>query len=294
MLEAQHSGEEKKEEDFKSRLPHIPKRKAGLDDDVKIFDKIRVRDIKVLPGENAGVAKIEESVPEKPVEKTVDSPIIPIETQSSQAISETGSANEQDIPIIENIETETTAVAHSETPGVPKEEQLLGGVDYFEIPASVEPVTSVRDVKAVEEESVPIEHLEMEPAEVTDVTAEEPIRIGKTEESLDSVPEHPSIALIQVEEDVLNANEQAELQDSEEPIAQEIPKEVFPSVQEIVIEQVPQAVAPTTKEQDDSVPSGEPLTLAEVPHSDSVAPHPKTRWKLWKEKIQGFIKKLFG
>ena len=54
MLEAEQGLlEEKKEEDFKSRLPHIPKRKAGMDDDVKIVPKKRTREIKVRHNEEA-------------------------------------------------------------------------------------------------------------------------------------------------------------------------------------------------------------------------------------------------
>ncbi|HTY38143.1 MAG TPA: SMC-Scp complex subunit ScpB, partial [Bacteroidota bacterium] len=52
MLEAQQGLDQpKKEEDFKSRLPHIPKRKAGLDDDVKILPRKRTREIKVRQAE---------------------------------------------------------------------------------------------------------------------------------------------------------------------------------------------------------------------------------------------------
>jgi len=49
MLEAQHAAEKLKREaeDFKSRLPHIPKRKADMDESVQIVPKERTRDIKV-------------------------------------------------------------------------------------------------------------------------------------------------------------------------------------------------------------------------------------------------------
>lgn len=53
MLEAAAGAEEMKreEEDFKSRLPHIPKKKAELDEEVKIVPKARRRKIAVRTGD---------------------------------------------------------------------------------------------------------------------------------------------------------------------------------------------------------------------------------------------------
>ncbi|MBI3579454.1 MAG: SMC-Scp complex subunit ScpB, partial [Ignavibacteriales bacterium] len=56
MLEAQQGleGEKKKEEeDFKSRLPHIPKRKPGIDENVQILPKRKQREIKFRSDEGA-------------------------------------------------------------------------------------------------------------------------------------------------------------------------------------------------------------------------------------------------
>jgi segregation and condensation protein B len=68
MLEAQAGAEQtrRKQEDFKSRLPHIPLKKSGLDEkDVKIIPHRRLREIKIIPMEErkaleeAGQEKIE-------------------------------------------------------------------------------------------------------------------------------------------------------------------------------------------------------------------------------------------
>jgi len=68
MLEAQAGAEQarKEQEDFKSRLPHIPKKKSELDEkDVEIVSHKRTREIKIMPVEErkaleeAGQEKIE-------------------------------------------------------------------------------------------------------------------------------------------------------------------------------------------------------------------------------------------
>jgi len=68
MLEAQAGAEQarKEQEDFKSRLPHIPKKKSELDaKDVEIVPHKKIREIKIMPAEErqaleeAGQEKIE-------------------------------------------------------------------------------------------------------------------------------------------------------------------------------------------------------------------------------------------
>jgi segregation and condensation protein B len=52
MLEAQEGGElmKKEQEDFKSRLPHIPKKKSELEEkDVEIIQNKKTRDIRIMP-----------------------------------------------------------------------------------------------------------------------------------------------------------------------------------------------------------------------------------------------------
>ncbi len=66
MLEAQAGAEQtrKEQEDFKSRLPHIPKKKSELDEkDVEIIPHIKMREIKIMPVEERKV--LEESGQEK-------------------------------------------------------------------------------------------------------------------------------------------------------------------------------------------------------------------------------------
>ena len=60
MLEAQEAAEAQRREaeDFESRLPHIPKRKPEIPDDVEIVPKKRVRQIRVRPQAEDGSAEL--------------------------------------------------------------------------------------------------------------------------------------------------------------------------------------------------------------------------------------------
>ncbi|MCX6144326.1 MAG: SMC-Scp complex subunit ScpB [Ignavibacteriales bacterium] len=292
MLEAQQGVEEKKEEDFKSRLPHIPKRKAGLDNEVKILPKKRVRDIKVLPADATGTDKTDAAASEQPVEEAVGTAVVPIADQKEPEITDGQPSILQEIPIIENDEAEASIDQPAVLPDVPNEVETSGSMKYFEISPSPEPESRREETDI--EEMAPTAHEQWQPSEVADMTAEEPTPERVVEEPSQSLPEPPSTSSIQVDEVSTKINQEPELQVSEEPIVQEVLEVIPQVVEEIVIQQVPQAVAPTTEEHDELALAGERQMLADEPHADSDTPHPKTRWKSWKEKIQGFIKKLFG
>jgi hypothetical protein len=53
-------------------------------------------------------------------------------------------------------------------------------------------------------------------------------------------------------------------------------------------------VSPIIEEHLEPTAAHKPQSPVDVLQAGSEVPHPKTRWKSWKEKIQGFIKKLFG
>lgn len=73
MLEAQEGAEKMKKEaeDFKSRLPHIPNRKADLDDSVQIIPRKQIRDIKVR---EEGEKSQQEEIPFEIRENEVEDP----------------------------------------------------------------------------------------------------------------------------------------------------------------------------------------------------------------------------
>lgn len=138
MLEAQAGAElaRKEQEDFKSRLPHIPKKKPELDEKgVEIVPHKRIREIKIMPMEGrkaleeAGQEKIEfisenTSVEEKlSVEKTSDEkthleafmvstqediPDAAIEQNASKQITEKQNVELQEEPTNDILESERT------------------------------------------------------------------------------------------------------------------------------------------------------------------------------------------
>jgi segregation and condensation protein B len=83
MLEAQAGADQmkKEEEDFKSRLPHIPKKKSEMDETVHILPKKRTRRINLrepeeqqkITFENVGVDQDADSIVESPATPAVDS-----------------------------------------------------------------------------------------------------------------------------------------------------------------------------------------------------------------------------
>jgi len=290
MLEAQQGVGEKKEEDFKSRLPHIPKRKAGLDNEVKILPKKRVRDIKVLPPEETADPKTEETVADLPVEEVAGTPALPVADQEESEILGPQPFTDQEIPIVEN--EKTGADRQIESLEAANDEEISVPVKLFET-TDLTVMDSLQEGQTVEEAALG-HHDESRTTEIVEPATEEELPKLSGEEHAEPLQEQPSIASIQVEEDAVKLNEQTELPVSEEPIVQEVFEEVPQALPENVIVQIPQVVAPTTEEPDQSVSAAETEQLAAETRADFAAPQPKTRWKSWKEKIQGFIKKLFG
>jgi segregation and condensation protein B len=290
MLEAQQGVEEKKEEDFKSRLPHIPKRKAGLDNEVKILPKKRVRDIKVVPPDEAETPKTEETVADLPVvEKELESPAMHVTDQKENEIIESQASELQEIPTIENSKEKVESIApttDSESPGP---------VKLFEM--HPRPDVDPTQFEMAVEESAQIQGIDAPTSEVIKPSTQVEGSAVEAENLPEASTQQLPIVAIQVEEDSLKASEGKELQVSEEPIVQEASEQI-PQVAEVievnVIDQIPLEVPPTTEEPDHLVTVAENQMQAEEASDDVAAPQPKTRWKSWKEKIQGFIKKLFG
>jgi segregation and condensation protein B len=106
MLEAQEGAElmKKEQEDFKSRLPHIPKKKSGLEEkDVEIIQSKKTRDIRIMPVVDRKL--LEEAGQETIIFNLEDMP--PVEQLPSPSVTEEESKVE--LPFIssqENIQEE--------------------------------------------------------------------------------------------------------------------------------------------------------------------------------------------
>ena len=176
MLEAQQGLDEvKKEEDFKSRLPHIPKRKAGLDDDVKILPRKRTREIKVRPIDETETAA-PEAIREEQAASDAPATVSTSELEDKTlVIPETPTADEQFVPTTENesVDEDLSAVADSivAEPSLTAEQSKYLSLTQAESPESeseAEPVNSQErpeEVIEVVPEVVP-STLEMPVAEV--------------------------------------------------------------------------------------------------------------------------------
>lgn len=115
MLEAQAGAEQaqKEQEDFKSRLPHIPKKKPELDEKgVEIVPHKKIREIKIMPAEDRKV--LEEAGQEKILftpENVVSETQLPIENIEQESYI---SIEDQKIEIPETTEKNIESISASE------------------------------------------------------------------------------------------------------------------------------------------------------------------------------------
>jgi len=169
MLEAQEGAElmKKEQEDFKSRLPHIPKKKSDLEEkDVEILQNKKIREIRIVPIverkllEEAGQETIKfnlEDVP--PVEKLlsqsviekepkVESPFISSQENSKEEIDEQDySAQGQDELLVES--TAEISQSEVELDDVPKQ-----AIEVDRIEVKTEDAFGLTEINAAAEENI--------------------------------------------------------------------------------------------------------------------------------------------
>lgn len=227
MLKAQEGAEKMKQEaeDFKSRLPHIPKRKADLDDSVQIIPRKRIRDIKVRAEREK--RQQEEISFENPENKVED----PKEIGSE--VDQTIEMRESDLTKAENFSLDTS--------------NILDLTESFII-SSHSNEDSIHDKK-----------LETAPSTMGEISHTIPSDVRDSVTDLESEYLH-------IESEVSNGNEGIE--DSISMTSSEEPAHLSASIPPTEISVRPES--------------------HHIPESGR-----KRKWQTWKEKIQGFIKKLF-
>jgi segregation and condensation protein B len=110
MLEAQAAAEQmKNEEDFKSRLPHIPKKKPELDDEVRILPKGRPQKLTVRPKEEVPATETAEAPSDR------DAPLTEIQPPPNETVAEPEASAgnvlaERDVPVAEEASAEVSRV----------------------------------------------------------------------------------------------------------------------------------------------------------------------------------------
>lgn len=192
MLEAQAGAEKvKDDEEFKSRLPHIPKRKPDLDKPVEIVQRNRNTGLKTLAAEERksseeeGQEKIEFTAqkPENSGENPAGEDEVIVETPTSP-IADTGTIQPMILPpAIERTEREIESI---ESPAVDKSEATPTEevIEFVEMPAHILE-TADRSPETVESHPV-----ETAPSAATDssLAAQETI---PTQPDAPGVPNHP-------------------------------------------------------------------------------------------------------
>ena len=251
MLEAQQGMEgAKTEEEFKSRLPHIPKRKAGLDDDVKITQKKRTREINVRPSDEPEAAQSEATKEEQPVTDVAGIGSTTVLEDQASVVIESAQTEQQDVPTIEkNLIVETSAL--DEEKGEAGQVSSGERSNYIGLTQPAEETVKGLQVDS-ETEPIPIEAQMVEIPEQGQI-----LPVGETSVEGRSTAGH----IDEVES---------------------------------TIDLIPQPVSPTVEEDSQGVAYSGREASSEVAPDKQTHPQPKTRWNSWKEKIQGFIKKLFG
>jgi segregation and condensation protein B len=169
MLEAQEGAEliKKEQEDFKSRLPHIPKKKSDLEEkDVEIIQSKKTRDIRIVPVvnrkllEEAGqetiifnsedVPPVEQlsSLPVTEEEPKVESPFI----SSKKNIQEEVDVQENSVQVPDELAVEPIAeISQSEVEVDLIPEQAI---EADRIKVKVEHAVGLAEVNAAEEENI--------------------------------------------------------------------------------------------------------------------------------------------
>ena len=294
MLEAQQGLlEEKKEEEFKSRLPHIPKRKAGMDDDVKIYSKKRSKEIKLRQSEEGSEKQGEETQegaqltltpeaaasiqPQEPIETgSVDSTAVspaPVAEEKAEE-PEIGSDQDQSLTDSSILAESLKYIDLTHAPAVEREDLEQTDAVTFDAEGD-KPAES----EAKNEDLRP-EIVSAGPAEIAEDVPFAPVEdsqaAGPTlQETSVAAPEEQSAPALSLTES--DASEVAQPESQEQTVADAVRTVGQASAADVEDRQTPEL--------------GRMPETAQDHHQD---PSSKSRWTSWKEKIQGFIKKLFG
>jgi hypothetical protein len=160
-------------------------------------------------------------------------------------------------------------------------------------------VEQAKYVDLVQATSVELEEAIEPTQELEDLTSPDtiapnfrPMEVTSAEEGEESIVESPVIEAAK-EEQTAEIVAQAEVPSDVSTPAEQAPIGTEP-IQAEAGEISPQSVSPTIEERPVTVSEAAPEMSESDIADQQNAPHPKTRWKSWKEKIQGFIKKLFG
>ncbi|HEY4613114.1 MAG TPA: SMC-Scp complex subunit ScpB [Bacteroidota bacterium] len=310
MLEAQEQAEKgkKQEEDFKSRLPHIPKKKPEMDDSVEILHKKLSRELSV---------KKEESQDEKPVQatlETVDSstPVTnnleveaPEVLEQSELQDPTENSSEdiiQDeiahLPATTPLADDSRGLIH-QTPATVSIEQDRAPDEAPQPMPEEQNQASVPQVEMTSTEE--ITDAGVEGSETVETASPQQEDIIETELNLTTSPvdEQPAAEIEMVTDLPVELNETQQVDVEPDIPEQEISETSITHEQQHATEEAPTESAPTVEVPPTPIPVAETAPPAMPPRVAPIvdqvrAPQPKTKWEQFKDTIRGFIKKVFG
>ncbi|MGH2568449.1 MAG: SMC-Scp complex subunit ScpB [Bacteroidota bacterium] len=330
MLEAQEQADKskKEEEDFKSRLPHIPKKKAEMDDSAAIVPRKQSRSLSVKKKnedpESTALEQRESTGTEQVISSHATSqdvdqqPAASVEPASGIGrVADDATANDQpaiDVPLNLSpvnlsleVEEATPAIGvHSEVP----QQDVLGekeeGLQEPEYEPLVEPVVEDGDVIVAELQMTEPDHVPAlqvtEIGEETDGTEvdEEQRAIHQQEEELipvdpqrEALPEEPVLPETLMEEErpeLIGEVEKLETLSLDTDPSVETPQSA-PTTGEVPSPQLPEIILPPVGAADATHEAAPPSF---APIDDEAREPTKSRWQQLKETIQGFFKKVFG
>jgi segregation and condensation protein B len=289
MMEAQEQAAaetaKKEEEEFKSRLPHIPKKKPELDGDVTIVPRKRSRAINVRQKDGEETSGQEQlPLSESPVEHPTSAGI-DLEERASPVPPTESSENPPYVRLIpESIE-------------VGKEPELDERADEEVVEALSQSTESLKETAAeIVEEGEGDSVIETQAIAGTDQALDQPETPTSVLE--EEKPQMHDVALIGgPRNDALLLGSFPAVESEGESQQSSAPEET-PRVEPVMESSEPQSVVGVPRDETHtSAPlaptSTADITLATVTE-DSLPTKQRSRWQTWKEKIQGFIKKVFG
>jgi segregation and condensation protein B len=331
MLEAQEQAEKAKkaEEDFKSRLPHIPKKKPDLDDSAAIIPKKLGRPLTARRTEETkenlsrpDVSPPALDSPNKELAETREEPAEPTDAVGQPAQAST--------PTIEDgqtkLEIPLEQLPKVSLPDVTEERSTETEIEQSDEDSVVETTTAVIDETP--------QSMEIAPSDLTDGSVEE----LKTVDVSEHYPGEPQpvvpqlvvpVVPVEIEErtaEEATATEEMISQDlsqdnqTQEQMFSEIDTELrveesAPAGTESGVleqdetsmltreEQTIEVKTPSELHPEETTPPFDatparadvaPPVLAPIVEEVREPAQPKSRWTRFKEKIQGFIKKVFG
>jgi hypothetical protein len=291
MLEAQQGMEGvKTEEEFKSRLPHIPKRKAGLDDDVKITQKKRTREIKVRPSEEPEAAQSEATKEEQPVTDVPGIGSTTVLEDQASVVGESAQMEQQDVPTIEK----SFVAESSALDGEIDETEQISSPGLSKYVGLTQPVEGDQEIgtSSVAEglgTDIAVQDTSESTRPIVDLPAEIP-----PEETMQGLQVDSETGPISIEEQKTGISEPNEILPVGETSVEGASTAGHIDDVESTIDPIPRPASPTIEEDSQGAAySGREASSDDAPDKPT-RPQSKTRWNSWKEKIQGFIKKLFG